>query len=89
MRLFTCVYGGTFQKHRVFTAGGRHATEGNPGRQDRILYHMEARTLYARRMFREKWGTTSIRPDPTVQDGSTLIPAGYTRIREDHNHKLE
>ena len=54
MRLFTCVYGGTFQKHRVFTAGGRHATEGNLERQDRILYHMEVRTLYARRMFREK-----------------------------------
>jgi hypothetical protein len=43
-----------FQKARFFSAGGRHGTEGNSARQIEFSYHIEVRTLNARRMFREK-----------------------------------
>ena len=43
-----------FQKAPVFSAGGRHGTEGNFARQIEFSYHMEVRTLNAGRMFREK-----------------------------------
>jgi hypothetical protein len=43
-----------FQKARVFSAGGRHGREGKSARQIEYSYHMEVRTLNARRMFREK-----------------------------------
>ena len=44
----------TFQKACVFSAAGRRGTQGNLTRTDPILFHIEVRTLYARRMFREK-----------------------------------
>ena len=43
-----------FQKTQVFSAGGRHGTECNRARQIEFSYHIEVRTLNARRMFREK-----------------------------------
>ena len=44
----------TFQKTRVFSSAGRRATERKRERQPRVSYHIKARTLYARRIFREK-----------------------------------
>ena len=44
----------TFQKARFFSAGGRLATEGKRARHIELSYHMEVRTLNARRMFREQ-----------------------------------
>ncbi len=46
----------TFQKARFFSAGGRHGREGTFVRQIEYSFHIEVRTLNARRMFREKWG---------------------------------
>ena len=47
-----------FQKTRVFSAGGRHGTDRKSDRKsDRQIeysYHIQVRTLNARRMFREK-----------------------------------
>ena len=44
----------TFQKARFFSAGGRHGRDRKSARQIEYSYHMEVRTLNARRMFREK-----------------------------------
>ena len=44
----------TFQKARVFFAREPWGPDRNLGRTERVLLHMEVRTLYARRMFREK-----------------------------------
>ena len=44
-----------FQKARFFSAGGHHGTEGKRERQIEFSYHIEVRTLNARRMFREKF----------------------------------
>ena len=40
-------------KHVFFSAGGRHGREGKSARHIEFSYHMEVRTLSARRMFRE------------------------------------
>ena len=42
-----------FQKARVFVIGGTSRNRQAPRVHERILYHIEVRTLYARRMFRE------------------------------------
>ena len=39
---------------RIFTGRGTPRNLGNFGHTDRVLYHIEVRTLYARRIFREK-----------------------------------
>ena len=44
---------GTMHEVRKIAVGGRRGTEGNLGRQIEYSIHMEVRTLYARRMFRE------------------------------------
>ena len=44
-----------FQKARVFSAGGRRRREGTSARHIEFSYHIEVRTLNARRMFREKY----------------------------------
>ena len=43
----------TFQHIFICSSGGRRGTERNLDRQERVLFHIEVRTLYARRMFRE------------------------------------
>ena len=43
-----------FQKTRFCSAGGRRARECNRARHIEFSYHIEVRTLNARRMFREK-----------------------------------
>ena len=44
----------TFQKYRVFSAGGRRGTRCVRVALNQYSYNIECRTLYARRMFREK-----------------------------------
>ena len=44
----------TFQKAFVFSVAEPWGTECNLVRQNEYSIHMEVRTLYARRMFREK-----------------------------------
>jgi len=45
---------GTMHDLRKIEAAGRCGTEGNLGRQNEYSIHIEVRTLYARRMFREQ-----------------------------------
>ena len=45
---------GGFSKNTVFSAGGRRVRERNSTHHIKFSYHMEVRTLNARRMFREK-----------------------------------
>ena len=45
---------GTMHEVHKIAVGGRRGTECKVGRQNEYSIHMEVRTLYARRMFREK-----------------------------------
>ena len=45
---------GTMHEVRKIAVGGRRGTECNLDRQNEYSFHMEVRTLYARRMFREQ-----------------------------------
>ena len=45
---------GTMHEVRKIAVGGRRGTECKTDRQNEYSIHMEVRTLYARRMFREK-----------------------------------
>ena len=45
---------GTMNEVRKIAVRGRRGTEGKVGRQNEYSIHMEVRTLYARRMFREQ-----------------------------------
>ena len=47
------VFEGGRTKNIFFSAGGRRATGQNSARQIEYSYHMEVRTLHARRMFRQ------------------------------------
>ncbi len=44
----------TFQKQCFLSIAGRRGTECKSVRMDRVLFHVEVRTLCARRMFRKK-----------------------------------
>ena len=45
---------GHFSKSMCVSVAEPWGTEGNLGRQNEYSFHMEVRTLYARRMFREQ-----------------------------------
>ena len=45
---------GTMHEVRKIAVGGRRGTDRNLARQNEYSIHMEVRTLYARRMFREQ-----------------------------------
>ena len=52
--ILRCVLKVTFQNALVFSVGQRRGTGRNTARQNEYSYHMEVRTLNARRMFREQ-----------------------------------
>ena len=49
-----CVFDGHFSKSSSFFDGGTPRYRGEPQTPERVSYHIEVRTLNARRIFREK-----------------------------------
>ena len=70
----------TFQQMCVISSEATRGTEDGTGRKERVLFHIEVRTLYARRMFRESglstkpWTSQIDRTDDKIESmGSTAI----------------
>ena len=66
-----------------FHRGNPAEPEGNSGRVERVSYHMEVRTLYARRIFTEKCKKYCLDrvPDCDLEEAAALEESEQVNVR--------